>query len=643
MRRLPIIASLLLLLAAFAVQAQTVPIDLEFGYRWTDIEGDENLYRSQINERDGLFIRSLTMLTTDFDGKASTALDHFRLDITDLGTSPSGALRLEAGKSEIYRVRFAYRTIDAFSSVPTFANPFLGEGVLVGQHTFDRTRTIIDADLELLRWGKITPFIGYTSNQYSGPGTTTYHVGQDEFLLSSDLDDSDREIRGGFSFITSRFTGQFTQGWRQLESDELLALVPGKGAGNNARPILDRNVTADSLTRRSATDVDTPFTNFYVVGQLARNVRVIGNYSRFSADSDQSESEEVVGSLASFRLGRFYDGLTENVRGDAKNKTWKGGVRAEIDILSRFDFVGGYRTEHRELEGTALITSLYVDSITFGGVDRRDLETIVQSTSSLDRDIDVLSGTLSTRTLGPFTLRAGVSRATHDLTLAPDLEEIVVPGNQQGTFERNIDAFDLGGTYAKAGLSVGASWKKEEADTAVLRTDFIDRDRVRLRAAYHTPGKMVRVGVTAEQIDQSNRREGIGYDGELEQFSGDVEVAPIAALRLRGSYSMLDADSVVTIRRPETFALDVSEYAEEGEAIEGGVSVLFAPVWIDADVSRFENDGSFPFTMDRIRLRAAVDIKTRWGVAGEWANDEYDEALSDFQASRFSLSLRWRQ
>ncbi len=61
-----------------------------------------------------------------------------------------------------------------------------------GQQTFDRRRNMVDANVELLRWSKFTPFAGVSWNRYDGPGTSTYHVGEDEFLLLT-LHDTDRE------------------------------------------------------------------------------------------------------------------------------------------------------------------------------------------------------------------------------------------------------------------------------------------------------------------------------------------------------------------------------------------------------------------------------------------------------------------
>ena len=88
----------------------------------------------------------------------------------------------------------------ACMSIVAFANPLLSQGIVLGQHTFDRTRRMYDVDLELMPDRTIVPFIGYSFNENSGPGTTTYHLGQDEFRLLQDLHERDREIRAGASF-----------------------------------------------------------------------------------------------------------------------------------------------------------------------------------------------------------------------------------------------------------------------------------------------------------------------------------------------------------------------------------------------------------------------------------------------------------
>src|SRR5262249_7466631 len=158
----------------------------------------------------------------------------------------------------------------------------------------------------------------------------------------------------------------------------------------------------------------------YVTGQVSR-LHLVGNYSRFAADSDGSGTEDGSGALASFALSRFYNGLTEQATFRARNNTWRGGARGEMALTDHLDLFAGYQKEHRELRGSALIDTLFLQSITFGGADPRDVEVILKSNNALDRDEDVVNAALSARALGPFSIRAGVSQSKQNVDVAPDL------------------------------------------------------------------------------------------------------------------------------------------------------------------------------------------------------------------------------
>src|ERR1051325_7063124 len=170
-----------LLLIAATAGAQTVPIDVEIGYRWIqEFTGNRAMYRTQVDEEGGLLLRALTYATPDL-----------RIDASNLGTGPAGAVRLDYRNANRLRLRVGYRTADVFSAEPSIA-----------QHTFNRNRDMLDIDLELRPDARVVPFIGYSINRYRGPGTTTEHLGQDEFVLLSNVRDIDRELRGGVSFAT---------------------------------------------------------------------------------------------------------------------------------------------------------------------------------------------------------------------------------------------------------------------------------------------------------------------------------------------------------------------------------------------------------------------------------------------------------
>src|SRR5581483_12211870 len=140
--KLALRSSQLAVLLAFAVAplcAQTPPLDVEAGFRFLDLKGNEDMYRTQINERSGFLIRSLTLA-----GNEGTFADFYRIDASDLGVGPAGSLRIDLGKTGLYRFTLAYRQTNAFSALPAFANPLLGQGIIPGQHTYDRDRRMID-------------------------------------------------------------------------------------------------------------------------------------------------------------------------------------------------------------------------------------------------------------------------------------------------------------------------------------------------------------------------------------------------------------------------------------------------------------------------------------------------------------------
>ena len=633
-----------LLAIAFSAQAQSVPFDLEIGYRWLNLKGNEDMYRTQINERSGLLLRSFTLAASDFNGGTSL-VDRFRVDVSDLGSGPASSIRLQADRTNAYSLKIGYRSTNDFSALPAFANPLADQGIIPGQHTYDRTRSMFDLDLELMPGRTIVPFVGFTWNDNHGPGQTTYTLGQDEFQLNQNLKEHDRELRAGASFRFGSIQGQLTEGWRNFSSNETLTLVSGAGAGNSPGTILGQPVTANSISRTDTTHVKTPFTNFYITDQVMNRLRLIGNYVRFAADSGASENEASAGSFVSFPISRFFTGTNEHDSSAAKNKTWRGGGRAEVTLYPNVDLVAGYQKDHRELDGTALIDTIFLQTITFTGTDKRDIETILQTSGSINREETVLNAAVSARAIGPFAFRGEYREAKQDVTVSPDLSEIVVPGAQSGDFTRRVHTLDASGTYTQSGLMLGVAWRKDNANQPIFRTDFIDRDRVRVRGSWTSPKSFFRAGVTAENTNQSDDRTDIGYVAKMRQYSSDVEIVPATWLHLRGGLSEFHANSNISFRHPENFALDQSIQAENGRAREGGLTFLRGPVSLDASLERFQNRGTTPFDIDRYRVRLTYDFKSKTGIAAEWNRDKYDEtspSFGNFDASRYGIYFRWR-
>jgi hypothetical protein len=516
--------------------------------------------------------------------------------------------------------------------------------VIPGQHTWDRDREILDLELEVLPGRTVTPLVGYRWNRYEGPRQTTYHVGQDEFRLSSDLEETEEEFYVGLSFHTDGWFGTFIQGWREFKGEDRLGLAPGEGDGNNSRPVLGTDVSLSSFERTVSTKADTPVTTLHVNGALGRSVRLIASYVRADGDSDTAATEMLSGSLVSFRLARFFEGLDQSIVSRTDNENWRGEARLEIALGQNVGLDLGYEKRRRELDGVAMVSSLYLDTLNFGGADPQDIAELIEAESGYDRDEEIVNARLDLRDIGPLVVWVEGAVNSQDLTLSPDISEIVASSGQGGSFDREISFLGAGASVLFGKSRVSFDIMTEDADDIVVRTDF-DK-RVKLRGRLDLPvARWLRVLGTAELINADNISSGVGYDAETTRYAVDLDFTPTDDLTFRLAWDDYSTDSSVSVRRPQDFGIERSEHAEDGELLEASLLWRISRVGIDVGYSKFENDGSFPFELERTFARLGVDLTKSIEASVEYETHDYSEeifASAHFDAGRIGVFLRWR-
>jgi hypothetical protein len=633
---------LALALAVGPAAAQSTLFDIELGYQSVDVSGNQDMFRTQVDQDDGFVLRSLSVhLVQPPDSEA--LVERLRIDAAGFGGNPDGSFRLEASRARSYSLQLTYREMNAFSALPGFANPFLDAGIIPGQHTSDRQRDLFDFELEILPGHAITPIIGYQRSNYDGPGTTTYHVGLDEFLLLRDLDQTEQEFQLGFAFRAGQFKGSLIQGWRDFEGDQSLSLAPGAGAGNNPGEVIGQEISLDDYSRREETKTDGSVTRAYVTGRLGDRVRVEGEYVRSDYDSETIDQEAGSGNLISIEVRRIFSEFAETVDATTDNPAWRGEARVEAGLSDKLWLEAGYATSHREVDGWALISTLFLDTQNFAGADEEDIQRILEVHNALERDQDRFDITLTGRELGSFRAWLGYSLIDQDVTLEPDVAQIVVPGGQGGEFNRSIDAISAGVGYAAGSFSFSLDWQTEDADDAVVRTDFLERDRFRGRIVWDHR-EQVRITGTVEDIQAENPTPGIDYRGETLHWALDFDLTPTDGLTLRLAYDSYDADSELTFLRPETLRPAPSVYTEDGEVLDFGLLWRKGRFDVDARYSQLDNTGDRPLELDNAFLRFGVDLSDSFGIALELENWEYVEenfSLADYDADRYGLFLRW--
>jgi hypothetical protein len=643
-RKITVAALALLLIAGLAplARAQSTRFEIEAGYQWVDVSGNEDMYRTQVNQDDGFVLGNFSLHFIDPTGGASF-VDDLRIDASGFGGNPAGRFRLRMGLGTSYRLRLFYNRFETYSALPAFANPFTEEGIIPGQHTWERDREVLDLELELLPGHNLTPIVGYRWNRIEGPRRTTYHVGADEFQLTSDLEETESEFYAGLAFTAGSFNGALIQGWRDFQSRDALGLVPGAGGGNNSNPVLGVDVSIDSFERTVHTDAETPVTTFNIRGPIFEWARLIASYARADYESDTSSSEMLSGSLVSFELRRLFGGLDQSIESRTENPSWRGELRLEFDLGSRTDLRVGYERRHRELEGWAMVSNLYLDTLNFSGFDPRDVEQLIDLDNGYEREEEIVTARLNFRELGPFVLWAEGNWTDQDLTLSPDASLLVGPG-QGGSFERDITSLGAGAAVLVAKTRISLDVMTDDADEIVVRTDYTSRLRMRARVDSQLT-RFFRVLGTAEIINTDNISSGVGYDAETEHYALDLDVTPTENLTFRLAWDNYSTDSKIAIRRPEDLSVGQSLHQEDGELLEA--SLLWRPSRFDLALgySTFENDGSFPFELDRAYARVGFDFTKAFGAAIEYEAREYSEqsfSLADYDADRVAVFIRWR-
>jgi hypothetical protein len=642
-----VLAAAAALLGAASLRGQAIPLDLEVGYRWVDVSGNENEYRTQINDRPGVLLRSLNFTAKEpIDG----VFDFLHVDATDVGAGPAGQLRFQAGQIGLYRLNFTWRQTDLFSALPAFANPFLQDGIIPGQQTWNRTRNIYDASLELLPGKIISPVLGYTRNVYQGPGTTTYHLGGNEFLLRDQVQSVDELYHAGLNFNLAGVQAGASYGWRHFTWKDMTMLAPGAGAGNVTTPILGQVVTADTILGVQNNKINTPTINAWLVAAPVHALKIIGSYVKADGSNETRYVEADAGNFVSFEIARFFSGLAEDINSRARTDYWRGSARAEITLAPSVTLSGGWAETSRTLDGQALVSSLFLNTVTYAGQNAGNLLKEIDIRTFVDRTDTVYDANVTATMLGPFAINGGWTQTKQDVTVTPDAAEIVVPGGQGGTYERTVNTYGGGATFSAYGITLTGDYRKDDANQPIFRTDYISRDRYKFRGIWNFKD-FLRIGAQFQETKAADDIVEIGYETKVRDVQADVELSLFKnMLTLRAAGGEFQVNRSILIRVPQNFDIVQENQRENGHTWEGGLNFHWERLSIDGAYLWMNNNGSIPFTVDRARVRAEFDFVKELGVVFEWLNDKYNERdafdqagpLANYNANRYYVGLHWQ-
>ena len=285
-------------------------------------------------------------------------------------------------------------------------------------------------------------------------------------------------------------------------------------------PILGQDVTADVIASVQENKINTPVTNAWVTGSLFGRLKLIGSYMKADGSNETRYVEADAGNFVSFEISRFFAGLGETVELAGPDGLLAGlgarRVRRHVQRAGRRRLVGEQPHAHGPGPDREPLPQ-------HGHLRRqcRPATCSARSTPGRPSSARTPSSTPASRRrmLGPFSVNAGWSQLQQDVLATPDASEIIVPGGQGGEFERTVNTYGGGATFAACGVTLTGDYRHDDANQPIFRTDFINRDRYKFRGTLELQGlPQGRRGLLRDPRRRRHRRDRLPGEGRASSW-----------------------------------------------------------------------------------------------------------------------------
>lgn len=308
---------------------------IEFGYRWTGMDGNLNNYDTFINLGSGvrLFDYTLNVHSLDHQG---TFFDNLSFSNFGYGGDPNDVTRLSIDKNKWYDFRGTFRRDKNFWDYNLLANPLNPASfnpatpIINTPHGLDLVRRMQDYDLTLLPQSRLRFRLGYSRVVNEGPGLTTLDGGT-EPVLSAALRYTSNVYRAGLDYrVAPRTSVSFDEFLTYFKQDNAVTdqnfqymLANGTpadlgivftGTSPCANPIIDPTTTPPTAkancngylgyTLAARPRSSFPTEHFRFQSNYFKRFEMSGTASYTSADNSFSDYTELINAWTSRTASR---------------------------------------------------------------------------------------------------------------------------------------------------------------------------------------------------------------------------------------------------------------------------------------------------------------------------------------------------
>ncbi len=539
---------------------------VDLGYVWnTGVGGSYDTYRSIIDIHSGPKLLGADFTLTD---PKHRWFDTIQVRATTWGAEPAESLHIEAKKSGIYDFNADYRDFAYFNNLPSFADPLLGQGVVLDEQSFNTRRKIAALSLDLLPGHWWSPYFGWDHDSDSGTGVSAFVSDSNEYPAPTSLFDSTDVYRGGVRFEKPHFHLTLEEGGTAFKSDQSLYQAPGSvNNGNFSAPIFGETLNLTSLLAAYGIGGSSAYSKAYLTANPTSWLDIYGQFLYSQPNTNVHYQQYDNGNLYLQSQILFYSSEQEIINAAAEQPHTTGSIGAEIRPFQHVRIVESWMTDrlHDAGSSASLDTLLVAGSpLALGALLDSTLATNY-SQESLDVFYDASA---------KLTLRGGYRYVWGNAQYA----FLPAAGLVSSDHEQLRQNVGIGSVTFRPSQKISLTGEVEGASSSgvYFRTSLYNYQKVRAQVHYQ-PLQTLSISGDFTLLDNQNPLSGTNYKYTSHQESLSFYWSPknSTMFDIQGSYTRGDLVSNIGILDPGTLSPQLSRYVDDSHT----GTALFDVAW----------------------------------------------------------------
>jgi len=606
---------------------------VDFGFRFTSVGGDNDVYRSVVNLGQGPRLLGLDFTIVDPKKRLFDRLD---VRANNWGGDPYNTLHVNASKRGIYDFNFDYRDIAYFSLLPSFADPLLGTGIVLDEDSYFARRRMSDFQLDLFPGHRIIPYLAYGRDSGEGTGITTFESDVNQYPVADYMFDKTDNYRGGVRLEFNRFHATLEQGGTTLRDDQQAYDSTTNYGNNYQQQYFGQTLDLTNLMQAYGIRGSSIYSKVLFTANPFSWIDVSGQFLYSRPETNVNYTQFDTGNLVLQQSILFY--TAEQALGFAAGKQphTTGSLGFELRPLKRVRVLQTWMTDRMHTSAAGQFTDMILQAV--GAPGQPGIPVFGDPSSLLVLNYNQEQTDVLLEVTHKLTLHGGYRYVWGDAETGNML--IAGPGQESSELRQQVG---IAGFNFRATQKLTANVDFEDASSshAYFLTSLYNYQKMRARARYQILSTLA-LQASFSLLNNQNPAAGSNYDFLSRQNSLSATWTPSKRVSIVSEYTRSTLRSNIGYLEPEFLSPVTSLYRDNAHNASALVDLVlpgYAKLTprLAFGGSLFISSGSRPTTFYQPLARLSLPLHKGVVWKSEYRYYGYDEAFYQYEGFRAHL------